>query len=579
MKTLLTTGQLAFLLGCLFCVQSFPLQAQEVRTDSVLFFQFQSPNDSLISEKEVCTYSNYASGSVCYNFASCISSRWDPFNRSWTPIAKKEEKIEENGQRRFVTYSQWSQAENRWINSWKDLSYESPEIEWKERYEWDAISKIWLKLNEDYIYFNKSRQVILNESKYYQKDGNTWTGARVAFKYDTNGYQAERIDANWSEEFEKWIFDRKTENERDEEGRVLIERIFAWEEDTESWRNFWINERNYTTEGRILRNVGTQIPSGFRFIEDYTYNNQGEELLYQSFSQAPGSSNVLAEERRESLFDTDNNLILRESFSWNPDSSIWILENRDEYTYDQNSREIRKVEYRSNFGNSPLRLARVYEQEYTPEGELAQLQNFTYDDEQNIRDGMRFSYEYDTEGRRIANIVWRWDRELQEFYPSRKNENPYNDEGSVEYYAAFNWDRVEEKWVGFSMVGFTNDPQAPIGRLFRGIWNPVSESWFINQITYTYRGSCRQEEALRAPTSELSFYPNPVQDGKLSLDMPFDKSYDFELMDLQGRIIREGTVKGPFAIIDLDKTSTGVYLIRFRSGEEEILERIMIQNP
>ena len=61
--------------------------------------------------------------------------------------------------------------------------------------------------------------------------------------------------------------------------------------------------------------------------------------------------------------------------------------------------------------------------------------------------------------------------------------------------------------------------------------------------------------------------------------MPIDQSYSLELMDLQGRIVFEGQVEGPFAEVELNVTSSGVYLIRIKNETEEILDRIVVTNP
>lgn len=579
MKTLTTLQKFAALSGILTLFCTARLSAQDLRVDSVLSYQFQSSTDSLITHKKVCTYNSYQGGIGCYNFSICTSSTWDPFSRIWTPEGRTEIKIEDDGKRKFTVYSNYDKTEKKWINSRKDVEYEDPSTSIKETYEWDIFRHRWMKQSEELLRFNKSRQLILRENRDFRKEEGMWYGYKEETSYNPNGYVIERSNANWSHEREVWEPSGRSTYDVDAEGNRVVERNFRWNELNQDWASSTVKRRTYNDEGLLSKVVTVHVNGGHRSEEAYTYNDQGQELTFLSSRSIPGSTDMEPYWRREKRYNAQNKLTYSDFSIWNPDSSAWILDDKTEFTYDANSREVKRLIYGFSWGAPALHLLQESLKEYSAEGKLLNSISYDYDKDELIWRGDRRDFEYDGLGRGIADERWRWNPDSQKFVPHRRTENPYNSQGEINEYAVFDWDTEQAKWVGSALIGWTESENGYFNRFYRGIWNSNTEEWFITHTNLTYNGPCQQEEALAAPESDLRYYPNPVQAGVLSLEMPIDQSYSLEILDLQGRVVHQGQVEGPFAEVELNVTSSGVYLIRFKNDTEEILDRIIITNP
>lgn len=579
MKTLTALQKFAALFGILTLLCTAKLSAQDLRVDSVLSYQFQSSTDSLITHKKLCTYNSYQGGISCYNFSICTSSTWDPFSRIWTPESRTETKIEDNGKRKFTVYANYDKTDKKWINSRKDVEYEDPSTHIRETYEWDILRNRWMKQSEELLEFDKSKQLTLRENKDFRKEEGMWYGYKEEISYDPGGYEIERSNANWNHDREVWEPSGRSTYELDSDGNRVIERNFRWNEGIQDWTNSTVKRRTYNDEGLLIKVATAHVSSGHRSEEEYTYNEQGQELTFVSFQSIPGSTDMEPYWRRENRYNAQYKLTYADFSIWNPDSSAWILDDKTELTYDANSREVQRLIYGFSWGAPALHLLEENLKEYSAEGKLLNSIRYDYDKDGLIWRGDRSDFEYDGLGRQIGDVRWRWNSDSQVFIPNRKIEHRYNSAGEINEYAAFNWDTDQSKWKGSGLIGWTESENGHFHRFYRGIWNSNTEEWFITNTNLTYSGPCQQEQALAAPESELRYYPNPVQSGVLSFEMPIDQSYSLEILDLQGRIVHKGQIEGPFAEVELNVTSSGVYLIRFKNDTEEILDRIVITNP
>jgi hypothetical protein len=74
-----------------------------------------------------------------------------------------------------------------------------------------------------------------------------------------------------------------------------------------------------------------------------------------------------------------------------------------------------------------------------------------------------------------------------------------------------------------------------------------------------------EARSVAGPALDWSVYPNPVQD-KFRLEMKSGATdYNYEVTDMQGRVLRSGAGKGS-SLIDLQDVSSGIYFVRILSG-------------
>lgn len=84
-----------------------------------------------------------------------------------------------------------------------------------------------------------------------------------------------------------------------------------------------------------------------------------------------------------------------------------------------------------------------------------------------------------------------------------------------------------------------------------------------------------QDRLNNAPKTELSFYPNPVSDGKIYItSTTATSSKEVEIFDILGKSILKASVVRE---LNISAISAGVYLIKIKSGDTSITRKLVIK--
>lgn len=77
------------------------------------------------------------------------------------------------------------------------------------------------------------------------------------------------------------------------------------------------------------------------------------------------------------------------------------------------------------------------------------------------------------------------------------------------------------------------------------------------------------------PTEALSFYPNPITDGKLYISSKNAMSREITVFDVLGKVVFKTTTLAKE--INLQSIQAGIYLIRIKEGEQTSTKKLIIK--
>ncbi|NLR93346.1 carbohydrate-binding protein [Flammeovirga agarivorans] len=77
--------------------------------------------------------------------------------------------------------------------------------------------------------------------------------------------------------------------------------------------------------------------------------------------------------------------------------------------------------------------------------------------------------------------------------------------------------------------------------------------------------------------SEISIYPNPVNDGKVFIKVPLNNHTTFELLNIHGQLLQSDSFEGDNYTLLLDHLVRGTYILRITTPTEQTVKKIVIQ--
>lgn len=77
------------------------------------------------------------------------------------------------------------------------------------------------------------------------------------------------------------------------------------------------------------------------------------------------------------------------------------------------------------------------------------------------------------------------------------------------------------------------------------------------------------------PTEALSFYPNPITDGKLYISSKNALTREITVFDVLGKVVFKTTTLAKE--INLQSIQAGIYLIRIKEGEQTSTKKLIIK--
>lgn len=80
-----------------------------------------------------------------------------------------------------------------------------------------------------------------------------------------------------------------------------------------------------------------------------------------------------------------------------------------------------------------------------------------------------------------------------------------------------------------------------------------------------------------ATIEELSFYPNPVSNGKIYITSKSSQSKDIAIYDVLGKKVLQATLNVNAKELNIATLSPGVYIIKIKEGEATATRKLIVK--
>lgn len=80
-----------------------------------------------------------------------------------------------------------------------------------------------------------------------------------------------------------------------------------------------------------------------------------------------------------------------------------------------------------------------------------------------------------------------------------------------------------------------------------------------------------------ATIEELSFYPNPVSNGKIYITSKSSQSKDISIYDVLGKKVLQATLNVNVKELNIASLSPGVYIIKIKEGEATATRKLIVK--
>jgi hypothetical protein len=292
--------------------------------------------------------------------------------------------------------------------------------------------------------------------------------------YDNNGNQTLYIYSNWNDDSQSFVPSQKEEYTYDNDGNQILKIVYYWNDDSQSLVPSFKQEHTYDENGNFTLfiqynwntetqsfdfNYGvgvieyyddgkTKIEYDYQFKIEYTYDNDGNQILKIVYVWNTESQSFVPSQKEEYTYDNDGNQILKIVYIWNTESQSFVPSQKEEYTNDNDGNQILKIEYIWNTESQSFVLSQ--KEEYTYDNDGNQILKIVYiwnTESQSFVPSQKEEYTNDNDGNQILKIEYIWNTESQSFVLSQKEEYTYNEFQTYPNVKGFRWDNVSQSFI------------------------------------------------------------------------------------------------------------------------------------
>ncbi|MDI1257014.1 MAG: T9SS type A sorting domain-containing protein [Flavobacterium sp.] len=92
---------------------------------------------------------------------------------------------------------------------------------------------------------------------------------------------------------------------------------------------------------------------------------------------------------------------------------------------------------------------------------------------------------------------------------------------------------------------------------------------------FTVGAQAQENKPLQPSTTELSFYPNPVSNGKIYITSKTSLEKEIAIFDVLGKLVFEQ--KTANKELNISTLSPGVYIIKIKEGETTATRKLIVK--
>jgi hypothetical protein len=246
--------------------------------DSIISYHWDETNAmEVVDGKEEFHYNDNGDRYI-YKF-----SEWDADNQQWAKSWIYNFFYDESGNLEMEVKWDWSNDSNKWVYAWKELYWydNSGRVSVKNAEEWDAEYNDWRRLWSQQYKYNDLGQIAIY---YYFGFSSSSNRTKTEFEYDDEGLLVVQKHYSWNDDGNQWQLGSKTEHDYDSSGNELSNTYYVWDTVKEKWE-MWGRRWQYDYDG--YRNLIRETVSEWSSIDgqfinltkhEYSYNEYGNKI-------------------------------------------------------------------------------------------------------------------------------------------------------------------------------------------------------------------------------------------------------------------------------------------------------------
>lgn len=556
MNALLYPARLMLSTAFLFLVFSNSYaQYEDTRLDSIYHYQYTSPRDSLPVTKSVCSFTSFPNSSACYNFSSCIASRYDAQTRIWTPYFKSEIRLEEQGTRfssSQFSYS-WDAQKKRWIPEEQQFNQRTPAMREKAIYRWDTTFLVWNLISTIKWQYDAKGNTTLYENKNFHLQDKRWEGFKDEASFDELDRRTALTHFQWNGEKNEWVGQNRETFAYRAAGNLSKREEFFWFEELATWT--------------------------LQSTETFSYNDQGQETYWEKTYRYDLGSGPIVEEKREQTYDASGNELVSTYSKLNLVTFEWQVYEHLEQSYDSQNYLISKRYTYWDWHLDTAFLKETNDYTRTADGQVETEERYGYDINGEQVYGTLNQYAYDSQQRQIDRIRSIRDLERELWVPQQKTESPYTSFGYRDFFAVYGWDEEKNSWVGKSRTSFDYNAEQITTRRTNAFWREQQGDWFVTYGDIYAFGPCKRENLLSERKGSLLIYPNPTSGAFIRIESTLTLPFTYTVLNLQGQAQLKGEMNSFINRLDISRLSGGTYILQCRSGNKVEVQKFSVARP
>ncbi len=314
--------------------KQFTFASNQLSPDSIIFYNYSSETDSVLSSKT--TYSYNING----NPSLTILYSWDSANNKWINQSKGEQTFDDNDN--LITYYSysWDSETSNWINeNNSEHEYDGYNNETLQTiYLRKASTNEWLVQKNAFQYDENNNLIAMTSFKL--KNDNWVELSKTATSYNSDNQLISKTYYNWNSTSGNLLESRMEEYSYESNSNTTFISYYNW--DTES--NDWLLSQemkstdSYNTNDDLilkLKYAWDNTLNTWQLTEkyEYSYDDFGNLISDIYIWQVPGTDDWLGGIRKEYRFDNSYNQILYAGYYWNGETKDWDISHKSFYCY------------------------------------------------------------------------------------------------------------------------------------------------------------------------------------------------------------------------------------------------------
>ena len=426
---------------------------ESVLLDSIYAYNYNSPTDSVLTEKIYVNY-NWDDRKVIQfnekldatsnqwipgyqneyfyddrgNIDLEIDSEWNKGLKKYVPVSKDEYEFDDLGHKTVEAFYYWSESLGKWVGTAKternyDWQGDQTVIAY---YFWGTDSGKWEGSSKKEFGYDDSRRQNMIAYYTWNSDSGDWKGtSRFDYLYDENGFQTKSITYTWDEASSGgWKESTMDEMSYYKNDSIATYTFYDWSEPKTKWQEVDRYEYTYTDTSKIA--VGLTWIEGQGWGRDTRkesyYDHRGLVILEINFLWIESMEDWIVWKKSETTYDENRGLIYLVSSELNVET--FMLEEtfkmRAEIQYDENNRQV------------------FYESAYWEAGQGVWINDY-HSEKSYTNDGM-LTY----------SVSSYWNIEKEKWIGDKKYEAEYDERGYQTYEVSYTWSEEKNLWVGSS---------------------------------------------------------------------------------------------------------------------------------